>query len=283
MIEKHVPLIVGFVADLMFTTQIEQVATRMGFGIEWIANANNVGSAGLNNLKDPPGEMLHGRGGKLFEKITAWQPALLLFDLTNQDIPWQKWIPALKSSPATRRIPIMCFGPHIDVALMTEAKRVGADMVLARSRFTADMGALFEKTARTQNYAELDAACSTPLPELVRSGIELFNQGEYYKCHDALEEAWLAEKGAARDLYRGILQVGIALYQVQRENYRGAVKMLLRVRQWLDPLPTVCQGVNIVALRENAQQIYAHVRALGPTRLGEFDWKLVMAIDYAKQ
>ena len=52
-----------------------------------------------------------------------------------------------------------------------------------------------------------------------------------------LKEAWRQDTGAARDFYRGILQVGIAYYQIERGNYRGAVKMLLRVRQWLDPLP----------------------------------------------
>ncbi|MCA9932790.1 MAG: DUF309 domain-containing protein [Ardenticatenaceae bacterium] len=280
MTHEDIRLIVGFVSDLMFATRIEKVADHLGFKVEWIENANKIDSTNLSDLKEPPGEMLHGRNGKLFEKVTAWQPALLLFDLTNQDIPWQTWIPALKTSPATRRIPIMCFGPHVNVALMTEAKRVGADLVLARSRFASDMGTLFEKHARTQDSVALNTACAEPLPELVRTGIELFNQGDYYKCHDALEKAWMADKSMGRDLYRGLLQVGIALYQIQQGNYRGAVKMLLRVRQWLGPLPTICRGVHVAALRENAQKIYEHVHHLGPEHLDAFDWSLVSAIEY---
>lgn len=282
-IDDQIPLIVGFVSDLMFTTRIESVAQKAGFRIRWIETASAIGHITPDAPPENPGEMLHGREGKLFTLITAWQPALLLFDLNSQEIPWQKWIPVLKSSPATRRMPIMCFGPHEDVAVMREAGRVGADVVLARSRFTADMAQLFHQYARVPDRDALEAACQQPLADLAKRGIAMFNAGEYYKCHDDLEEAWMLDKGAARDLYRGILQVGIALYQVQRGNYRGAAKMLLRVRQWLEPLPDVCRSVQVAKLRANAQTIYDHVQALGPEKLADFDWSLVEMIDYDKE
>lgn len=280
--QQH-PVIVGFVSDLMFTTRIAAVAQKAGYQMQWVENASEIAPEDNPSVKEPPGEMLHGRAGQLFAKITAWQPALLLFDLNSQAFPWQKWIPALKSSPATRRIPILCFGPHEEVAVMNEARRVGADAVLARSRFTSDMAGLFQKYARIPDYDALSVACAEPLSALARRGIELFNTGEYYKCHDDLEAAWMADSGAGRDLYRGILQVGIALYQVQRGNYRGAVKMLLRVRQWLDPLPAVCRGVNVAGLRTNAQQIHAHVQALGTENLADFDWSIVHQIECVEE
>jgi hypothetical protein len=137
------PLIVGFVADLMFTTRIESAARHSGFRIKWIERASQLGDVNPELPRESPGESLYGRKGQLFTTLTEWQPALLLFDITNEAVPWRQWIPALKSSPATRRMPILCFGPHEDVERMTEAKRVGADAVLARSRFTADMPGLF--------------------------------------------------------------------------------------------------------------------------------------------
>lgn len=273
------PLLVGFVADLMFTTRIENAARLSGFRVLWVEDAGDMGQAGTNGSRESPGEKLHGRTGQLFQKITAWQPALLLFDLTNQNIPWQRWIATLKSSPATRRIPIMCFGPHQDVALMTAARQAGANVVLARSRFTAAMPDLFREWARIPDQDALQATCRETMPEQARRGIELFNQGQYYKCHDDLEEAWRQDESDGRDLYRGILQVGIALYQVQRGNYRGAIKMFLRVRQWLDPLPATCRGVNVAALRQNAQLIYEAVQSLGPGQLDAFDWNLVQPIE----
>jgi hypothetical protein len=268
------PLIVAFVADLMFSTRIAKAADFAGFGVRWIETADQLGAADLEATPERPGESLYGREGLLFARITQWQPALLLFDLNNEAIPWRQWIASLKSSAATRRIPILCFGPHEDVTAMTAARDAGADAVLGRWRFTSDMPGLFQRYARLPDYEALRQTCDEPLSPLARSGIELFNQGSYYRAHDALEEAWVLDQGPGRDLYRGILQVGIAYYQIGRGNYRGAVKMLLRVRQWLEPLPDVCRGVDVAGLRADVDRIYTALIELGPERVAEFDRRL---------
>lgn len=280
MSDQNAPLIVGFVSDLMFTTRIQNVVNHLGFRMQWVETPATLGAADPDAPPEKPGEMLYGREGRLFEKITAWQPALLLFDLNNGVIPWQRWIPALKSSPATRRIPILAFGPHEDVERMQTAKRVGANYVYGRSRFTSHMPELLQKHARIPDQDALAAACLQPLPDLVVRGIEMFNDGEFYKCHDDLEEAWMADKTPGRDLYRGILQVGIAYFQIERGNYRGAVKMLLRVRQWLDPLPAVCRGVNVAKLRADATAVHKALVALGPERIDDFDRSLFQPVEY---
>jgi hypothetical protein len=278
--EVIVPLIVGFVSDLMFTAKISNVARHGGYRMEWIEKAVDLGP--VEELgKQKPGEAVDGRTGQLFQTLTDWQPALLVFDLSNTAGPWQQWIPRLKTSPATRRIPILCFGSHVNVEVMTEAKRLGADAVLARSRFTSDMLNLFQKYARVPNLDAIQSACQEPLAELARRGIDLFNQGKYYECHDELEEAWRQDEGDGRSLYQGILQTGIALYQIQRGNYRGAVKMLLRLRQWLDPLPDVCRGVNVAALRRNVAAIHKSLSTLGSDKIEAFDWQIVQPILYA--
>ncbi len=265
------PLLVAFVADLMFTMRIAKVAEYLGYRVTWIESAEDLGERETDTQPESPGELLNGREGRLFEKIVEWQPALLLFDLNNDAIPWRAWIAALKSAAATRRIPVMCFGPHEDVATMSAAHKAGADAVLARSRFTAEMPDLFQRFARIPDRVALKDACNQPLSELAQSGIEKFNEGAFYTAHDALEAAWAADEGPGRDLYRAILQVGIAYHQIEQLNYRGAVKMLLRVRQWLDPLPDICRGVNVVGLRADVDRVYSALVALGPDRISEFD------------
>lgn len=274
------PLLVGFVADLMFTTRIASVADRLGYEVRWVEKAADIGEVDLTAPPEKPGELLHGREGQLFEKITRWQPALLIFDLNNQDVPWRGWIPALKSSPATRRLPILCFGPHEDIEAMTRAKAVGADAVVARSRFTSALAELIEKYARIPDYQVLQTTCEEPLAELAIKGLELINQGEYFEAHEELEHAWMADEGPGRDLYRGILQVAVAYLQIERGNYRGAIKMFLRVRQWLDPLPDVCRGVDVAGLRENARAVHEALLALGPERLDELDRSLIQPVRY---
>lgn len=273
------PIIVGFVADLMFSSKIQNAAAGAGFQVKWIERADQFGGQPTPGRKEPPGELLHGRDGQLFQQITSWQPILLLFDLTNTAVPWVEWLPVLKSSPATRRIPIIAFGPHEDVDLFQSAKSRGADAVYARSRFFADLPKLLQKHAQIPDYDALIDTCAEPLPALALEGITLFNQGHYYKCHDALEEAWKQDKSPGRDLYRGILQYGIALYQIERGNFRGAVKMLLRLRQWLEPLPDTCRRVHVAKLRQNIEAVTEAVQALGAEGLAEFNFSLVVPIE----
>lgn len=276
---EDAPLIVAFVSDLMFTTRIQNVVDHLAWRVEWIETAVSI-TPHSPNKPERPGESLFGTEGKLFEQITAWQPALLLFDLTNQQIPWQRWIPILKSSPATRRLPILAFGPHEDKETMQLAKSVGANFVVGRSRFVSALPDLLQKYARLPDHDALSASCAQPLAELAKEGIALFNEGAYYKCHDALEEAWKQDNSPARELYRGMLQVGIAYYQIQRGNYRGAIKMLLRVRQWLGPLPDVCRGVNVAQLRQNVDDVQAILTELGPDRIEDFDTAVFQPIEY---
>lgn len=280
MSEQSKPIIVGFVADLLFSSQIEQAASAAGFQMRWIEQAEDLdrGQPETATIVETPGENLHGRSGQLFQQITNWQPALLLFDLSNQHIPWQPWLARLKSSAATRRIPAIAFAPHTDIPLFQTAKSRGANAVYARSRFFSDLPAILQKHARQPNPTSFAGCCQQPVAERARQGILLFNQGDYYQCHDALEEAWRQEKSACRTLYQGILQYGIALYQIEKGNYRGAVKMLLRLRQWLDPLPAVCRGVDVAQLRQNIQVVSDTVQALGTDQLALFDWQLVQPI-----
>jgi predicted metal-dependent hydrolase len=72
-------------------------------------------------------------------------------------------------------------------------------------------------------------------------------------------------------MYQGILQVGVAYYQVQRKNYVGARKLFQRAWQYLTVLPDWCQGVDIARLRADAQVALAELERLGPERIAEFD------------
>ncbi len=106
---------------------------------------------------------------------------------------------------------------------------------------------------------------------LATAGLRLFNAGEYWHAHEALEAAWKDELGEIRHLYQGILQVGVAYLHVQRHNYRGAVKVFLRSQRLLKPFPDVCRGIAVGQLRRDAEVVLNEVRRLGPDRIAEFD------------
>ena len=127
---------------------------------------------------------------------------------------------------------------------------------------------------------EVRGACQGSLPLLVIRGLELFNAGEFFEAHEALETAWRDEPGAVRELYRGILQIAVAYYHIQRGNYRGASKMFARSRTWLAPFPGQCCGIDLAGLRCDADRVEEMLNRLGPDRLSHFDSGLFRPIAY---
>jgi predicted metal-dependent hydrolase len=72
-------------------------------------------------------------------------------------------------------------------------------------------------------------------------------------------------------MYKAVLQVAVAYLQIERQNYAGAVKMFMRARQWLDPLPDVCRGIDIGRLKQDAQQVHQTLLELGPQQIQTID------------
>lgn len=279
MTQNAPPLIIGFVTDLMLQTRIENAA--QGFRFDWIEDVEQITERGETEMRQPA-ENLVGPGAKLLDRVSAARPVLLIFDLGNTKIPWREWLPLLKSAPATRRIPALGFGPHVDGETLKAARSAGAEQVVSRSNFMRTLPDLIERWAKHPDYVAIEAACKGNLSEVARHGLEQFNQGLYFQAHETLEEAWNEEEGVGRELYRAILQVAVAYLQIERGNYNGAVKMFWRVRQWIAPLPEVCRGVQIGRLRAQAEVVYDAVQALGPQHIGEFDRSLFQPVEYEK-
>jgi len=121
-----------------------------------------------------------------------------------------------------------------------------------------------------------------PLHPEARKGIKLFNMGEFYKAHDPLELAWMDTQSPERDLYQGILQIGLAYFQISRGNYRGAIKMFIRGQRNLKPLGDTLLGVDINKLRADADVVEKAIRLLGPDQITELDRRLIKPVPLAK-
>jgi predicted metal-dependent hydrolase len=215
-------------------------------------------------------------GGYVTRLVDA-QAALILIDSADPD--WRFWTSTPKASPATRRIPIIVTAETGD--LRRAALIAGADMALTPAELLSTFDSLVRDYARVPDPARLEqlaCECQGTLPPLAQEGIRKFNAGEYYKQHDLFEALWVQTEGPVRDLYRAILQVGVAYYQIERGNHRGALKMLLRSVQWLLALPDVCQGVDVRQLRADSFRVRAELEALTPETIDQFDRRLLRPV-----
>jgi len=62
-------------------------------------------------------------------------------------------------------------------------------------------------------------------PQLAEA-IALFNRGEWYACHDLLEDLWHQCQGPDRQALQGLLQIAVAHLHLERSNLRGATVLL---------------------------------------------------------
>lgn len=202
-------------------------------------------------------------------------PALLVVEWAVDSLDWLKLV---RSDPATRRLPVLVVGESDDSA--RTARSIGAPHFTPSALIAALPGVLLDHV-RASGDADLRASqCAAAPPPLVVQGLREFNAGQYFECHETLEHAWMAEQGPVRDLYRAVLQVAVAYYQITRGNYAGARKMFLRLIQWLTPLPDRCQGIDVAQLRADAADVRAHLEALGPSRIGDFDRALLKPVRF---
>ena len=120
--------------------------------------------------------------------------------------------------------------------------------------------------------------CNAPLHPQAAEGLRLFNAGEYFEAHEALETAWNAETGEVRDLYRGILQIAVTYLHITRGNYEGAVKVYGRSLRWLKDWPDICRGIQLKKFRDDADLVMKEMEKLGKDNIGRFNKSLFKQI-----
>lgn len=194
----------------------------------------------------------------LREALERW-PALVLIDLRAPG-DWQAVVRRAKNLPHTRLIPIVAFGSHVDTAALRAARQAGCDHAWAKSHFVEQLPALVKQhLEKPPHYVEGWDAAPSPLAV---EGFEAFNAGHYWEQHELLEGAWREEARPVRELYQGILQVGVALHQIEQGKWAGALKLLRRGLNRLDWLPPQCMGVDLAAFRRQAYALHQHLLEL---------------------
>jgi uncharacterized protein len=127
---------------------------------------------------------------------------------------------------------------------------------------------------------ESSTPCEANPPAGLLEGIRLFNEGEFYECHEAIEHEWHAETRPIRRLYQGILQIGVGLLHAQRGNHTGALLLLADGIDKTSEFAPVCLGIDTGRLAAESQAALDRLRELGPERLGEFDFTIAPQVQF---
>lgn len=87
------------------------------------------------------------------------------------------------------------------------------------------------------------------------AGIELFNAGEYWEAHEALEPLWLDSQGLDKHFYGGIILLAAALHKAHRMgSARGGRRNYSKALAHLALVPDRYQKVDIRQLEADVHR-----------------------------
>ena len=91
-----------------------------------------------------------------------------------------------------------------------------------------------------------------------------YNRGEFFECHETLEEWWLYADEPIKTFLQGIIQISAAMIKQREDNFRGATQLLTRA------LPKLTQA------QSQGLLIYS---PLDKSRLEDFQGKIVFILN----
>ena len=117
-----------------------------------------------------------------------------------------------------------------------------------------------------------------PAQILFREGIELFNRGEFFECHEVLEEIWTPTKQPERWFLQSIIHFAVGFYHHQKGNPIGATRQLQKGLRKIQGYLPEWGGISTASIEEEARRCLAIIESGG--RIEEFP-KIEQIREYA--
>ena len=105
-----------------------------------------------------------------------------------------------------------------------------------------------------------DCRSAEPLPEL-RGAIEQFNRGEFWECHETLEDVWRETAYPFRLFYHAVIKTAVGFHHLTRHNRHGAQVKLRDGVELLELFQPVWMGVRTDLLLADATEWLSYVEA----------------------
>lgn len=84
--------------------------------------------------------------------------------------------------------------------------------------------------------------------EGLREAIGMFERGEYWETHEALERIWLHQHGVEKHFLAGFIQLACAIYKTRQGNPRAGRRIFARALAHLAWVDGIFRGIDIRGL-----------------------------------
>jgi predicted metal-dependent hydrolase len=92
-------------------------------------------------------------------------------------------------------------------------------------------------------------------------GIELYRAGEFFTCHEVLEELWTPMRGPHRLFLQSLIHFAVAFYHQQRRNPLGAERQLRKALRKLERYLPFYEALDTDTLYQEGQACLRRIQA----------------------
>jgi len=92
-------------------------------------------------------------------------------------------------------------------------------------------------------------------------GIELYRTGEFFACHEVLEELWTPMRGPHRLFLQALIHFAVAFHHQQRSNPLGAERQLRKALRKIERYLPDYEGVDTATLHLEGQACLRRIAA----------------------
>ncbi|MEZ6127002.1 MAG: DUF309 domain-containing protein [Planctomycetaceae bacterium] len=90
----------------------------------------------------------------------------------------------------------------------------------------------------------------------IAEGIRLFNDREFFACHDVFEDLWSELVGPEKTFFQGLIHAAVCLFHFEGGNLSGARKMYLSFSAYTAGAGAEFCGIDVQSLREDMQTCF---------------------------
>lgn len=124
------PLVVVLDTDLFFRVKVTDALRHAGYTVQNVRTAET------------------------FSQALAEHPALALLNLAARGLAWE---PAIASARAAN-VPVIAFGPHVELELQAAARQAGATRVISNSKLATDLLGVVSRVLQPPTAATADTS-----------------------------------------------------------------------------------------------------------------------------
>lgn len=89
----------------------------------------------------------------------------------------------------------------------------------------------------------------------LKLALEKFNNKEFFKCHDILEDYWFECRQDEKDIYQGLLHYAVAFHHLlDKNNPAGAKLQFTKCIEKLKDYDKLYKGINLGKIVNHAQK-----------------------------